>query len=59
MREKTIPAFVTQAAGNDSHLNTSLMQGESEVREQDTGGRVVWVKVAVEKHDTHWKRLAL
>jgi hypothetical protein len=57
VREKTIAALITQAAGNDGHLYASLAQGESEVREQHTGRRVVWMKIAVEKHDTHWRRL--
>jgi hypothetical protein len=57
LREKAIPAPIAQAAGNDRHLDTSLAQGESKVREQHTGGRVVWVKIAVEKDDTHGKRL--
>jgi hypothetical protein len=57
LREKTIAALIAQAAGDDRHPYTSLTQGKSEVREQHTGGRVVWVKIAVEKDDTHGKRL--
>jgi hypothetical protein len=56
-REETIAAFIPQAAGNHRHLYASLAQRESEVREQHTGRRVVWMKIAIKKYDTHWRRL--